>query len=197
MSLNHILLGLLRKPQSGYDLKALFDRSLNYFWPAELSQIYSVLQKMEERRLLTSRTESSAIGPDRRVYALTVAGREELRQWLARGPVFGDERFTYLAQVFFLDECDDLRETLGFVTQMRNAFTDRLAIYDEIERQWHAGSDEYPDLESAEGFHMHLTLRMGLHRMRAAVEWCDETIARVNARMQDRSKNMTKDRSIT
>ena len=48
MSLQHILLGLLREPASGYDLKAYFDSSVRYFWAAELSQIYPTLQRMEK-----------------------------------------------------------------------------------------------------------------------------------------------------
>ena len=37
MSLEHILLGLLREPASGYDLKAIFDERIQHFWAAELS----------------------------------------------------------------------------------------------------------------------------------------------------------------
>lgn len=194
MSLNHIILGLLRTPQSGYDLKAAFDRSLNYFWPAELSQIYRVLQKMEDDKLLTSEKQPSPQGPARRVYSLTDPGRDELRSWLDQGPIFGDERFTYLAQVFFLGEHDDLNKTQNFVTQMRETFIERLAIYDTIEQAWQSGHEHYPDLETSEGFHMHLTLRMGLHRMNAAVQWCDETLSRIEQRIKDQSIKET-DRS--
>ncbi len=52
MSLQHILLGLLREPASGYDLKAYFDKSVRYFWAAELSQIYPTLQRMEKAVLV-------------------------------------------------------------------------------------------------------------------------------------------------
>ena len=31
MSLDYILLGLLREPASGYDLKAVFDERIHYF----------------------------------------------------------------------------------------------------------------------------------------------------------------------
>ena len=32
MSLKHIMLGMLREPHSGYDLKKMFDGSLRNFW---------------------------------------------------------------------------------------------------------------------------------------------------------------------
>ena len=37
MSLKHIMLGMLREPHSGYDIKKQFEKSLKNFWRAELS----------------------------------------------------------------------------------------------------------------------------------------------------------------
>lgn len=195
MSLDHILLGLLTKPHSGYELKAMFDRSLNYFWPAELSHIYRILQRLEDGGDLQSWTEPSPKGPDRRVYERTAAGRRRLRDWLAEGPAFGDERFTYLAQVFFLGEHDDLRETLRFVTELRDVFKARLSTYRRIDREWRSGRGPYPDLASPEGFHQHLTLQMGLHRMRAAVRWGNEVISQINERIANAATDARTERS--
>jgi PadR family transcriptional regulator AphA len=55
MSLDPILLGLLREPASGYDLKALLDHGIGHFWAAELSQIYPTLKRLEKDGFLTSR----------------------------------------------------------------------------------------------------------------------------------------------
>lgn len=195
MSLDHILLGLLREPQSGYELKAAFDRSLNYFWPAELSQIYRTLKRLEADGLLKSRGEPSEKGPDRRVYSLSRAGRRALGEWLERDPVFGDERFTYLAQVFFMAECGDLDRTQEFVRQMQDAFDHRLETLQQIDKEWSSGDAPYPAIESEEGFHYHLTLRMGLSRLRAASGWCDETIERIEQRKKSRSRGDHKQRS--
>ena len=38
MPLEHILLGTLARPASGYDLKAGFESSARHFWYAELQQ---------------------------------------------------------------------------------------------------------------------------------------------------------------
>ena len=35
MSLDHILLGVLEEPQSGYDLKRWFDEVFSFFWNAD------------------------------------------------------------------------------------------------------------------------------------------------------------------
>ena len=80
MSLDHILLGLLREPRSGYDLKSRLDEAVRYFWPAELTQIYRILKRLEGEGLLRSRMVASDKGPARRVYSLTPAGRRTLQQ---------------------------------------------------------------------------------------------------------------------
>ena len=63
MNLDVILLAMLTRPANGYDLKAAFDKSANHFWPAELSQIYRTLKRLEESGFLKSRTELSERGP--------------------------------------------------------------------------------------------------------------------------------------
>ena len=86
MSLEHILLGLLREPATGYDLKNAFSENVRHFWSAELSQIYPTLKRLEQRRMLRSRVEPSPKGPNRRVYTLTGEGRTELLQLAASRP---------------------------------------------------------------------------------------------------------------
>lgn len=186
MSLDHILLGLLREPQSGYDLKAFFDRSLQYFWPAELSQIYRNLKRLERTGMLQSKSKTSKIGPDRKVYSITKTGRQELKSWLSDRPQFGDERFSYLAQVFFMDECHDISATEEFIREMRSEFKERITTYRKIDKEWRNCNSHYPALESESGFHMHLTLRMGMHRMTASVKWCDESLAAIQERQKEK-----------
>ena len=70
MNLDSILLAMLTEPATGYELKTAFDQSASHFWPAELSQIYRTLKRLEEAGRLKSRSEPSDRGPDRRVYRL-------------------------------------------------------------------------------------------------------------------------------
>ena len=50
MSLDHAILGFLAlEPMSGYDLKRVFDQSVQHFWPATQSQIYRSLGKMADQ----------------------------------------------------------------------------------------------------------------------------------------------------
>jgi DNA-binding PadR family transcriptional regulator len=180
MALEHVLLGILRRPSSGYDIKAHFDQVFRHFWAAELSQIYRTLKRMEDEGLLTSRAEPSAKGPAKRVYQVTAKGRQRLRQWLA-APELGDERLTYLSQVFFLDEQRDAAASLRFMRALREHFALRLAELEAVEAGWRA-DPRYPDALPDEEFHPQLTLALGLRKLAATVAWADESIARMEAR---------------
>jgi DNA-binding PadR family transcriptional regulator len=182
VSLEHILLGMLREPASGYDLKKLFDERISYFWAAELSQIYPTLKRLERRRWVRSRRAESKRGPGRRIYDLTPAGRNELRAWLAGPPQFGDERFAYLGQLFFMGELGDLHRTLRFLRSVREHFAAKLAALQSLERLWREADPRYPDRLPAEDFHVHLALRKGLLALESHVTWCDESIPRLAAR---------------
>ena len=183
MSLDHILLGLLREPTTGYDLKNAFSESVRHFWSAELSQIYPTLKRLEQRRMLRSRVEPSPKGPDRRVYSLTDEGRTELLRWVRGGPAIGTERFAYLAQLYFMDAIGDLDHTRGFMTALRDNLSRWLAQLRAIERDIVATHGDAPEHYSDRDFHQFAALRMGIHSIGSKVAWCDETLAAIDRRL--------------
>jgi len=182
VSLKHILLGMLAEPRSGYDLKKEFDKSLRNFWHAELSQIYPQLQKLEDEGLLTSKQKISSEGPPRREYRRSAKGRRELLKWLRAGPQMGKDRMSYLAQVYFLPEFDDPEESVAFMQELRDEVAKRLATLEQIEKEWQACDPRYPDELPDDEFHAQLTLALGLKRLTATLDWCDESIARMQVR---------------
>ncbi len=182
MSLKHIMLGMLREPHSGYDLKKRFDQSLRSFWRAELSQIYPLLQKMEKDGLLNSKADASDIGPTRRVYKRSAKGRSELQSWLQDGPAVGTEKIAYLAQVFFLANLNDHEKAIDFMQELRGHMAEWLTTLQATERDWRANDPGYPDKLPDEDFYPQLTLELGLAKVRANVEWCDRCIERIRAR---------------
>lgn len=185
MSLDHVLLGLLREPASGYDLKRQFQASVANFWPARLSQIYPTLKRLERKGHLRSCREPSERGPPRRVYSITKAGRAELRRWLRREPQRGTERFGYLGQLAFMDDLGDPAATEAFVRTLRAQMAEWLERLRAIEREIESecgGWDEVDD----ETFHSWITLRAGIQTVAARVRWCDETLERLGARARMR-----------
>ncbi len=180
MALEHILLGLLRQPGSGYDIKTAFEEAIGHFWAAELSQVYPALKRMEKDGLLNSEAVASDRGPPRKVYSITPAGRESLRAWLSARPAVGQERLEWLAQVWFMSETP--ARALPFFESLRGEFAKELAALQAIETNWRAEDPRYPDALPDDEFFMQLTLALGLKKLRAKVDWCDECIGRIAAR---------------
>jgi len=189
VSLEHVLLGLLREPASGYDLKAVLDNGIGHFWAAELSQIYPTLKRMEKEGLLRSRRAASKRGPGRIVYEITPAGRKELAAWLRNEPQFGDMRHTFLAQIYLMDELADLPHTLEFLEQLHSRWAPRLEALKSAEKEWARRDPGFPDDLSLAAFHQHLTLRMGQHAYQGWLAWCEESMRRVRARMRKENRN--------
>ena len=185
MSLENILLGMLRRPASGYDLKQNFEQGAKFFWSAELSQIYPTLKRMEKNGLLESRVEPSPKGPARRIYQRTVAGTQQLHEWLRGGPVIGVERFAYVGQLIYMSELNDLDETLSFVHQLREELDAVLQVLSLASEETETPSSEQDQMEI---LHDHISLRMGVHSLTAKVKWCDETIDLLESRLKKKGK---------
>jgi PadR family transcriptional regulator AphA len=183
MNLDHILLGLLQTPATGYDLKRLFDEGIGSFWAAEFSQIYTTLKRLEAAGDLRSRKEPSHKGPPRRVYEITPQGHETLAKWLRSPPVVGDERHSYLAQLYLMSALGDLSESLRFMTALRDHFASGLARMQHQERDWMEKDPRYPDALPPEHLHVQMVLRLGLIGGEARVRWCEECIDRLQARI--------------
>src|SRR3954469_11287039 len=85
VSLRHAVLGLLAiEPSTGYELAHRFDSSLSNAWHASHSQIYPELARLSEAGMVEIVGEGAR---NSRTYAVTEAGREELRDWmLSREP---------------------------------------------------------------------------------------------------------------
>ncbi|MDX1455923.1 MAG: PadR family transcriptional regulator, partial [Gammaproteobacteria bacterium] len=152
MSLDHILLGILKEPASGYDIKQEFDDVFRHFWGADTSQIYRTLNRLEKDEKLESWTEPSDKGPDRRVYRATETGRAALLEWLHEGPIFGTEKFTYLAQVFFLGEAANLELSERFFCALREQLGRTLEELEAAEAGW-SEDPRYPDELPINEFH--------------------------------------------
>ena len=182
MSLDPILLGLLREPATGYELGRLFNESVRHFWFAERSQIYPALKRLEGAGLLESWSAPSERGPARRVYRTTREGHRVLIDWLGSEPDLGRSRLPYLAQLFFMDELNDPDMTLRFIGSLRDAWRELLARYEGFERAFH---EEAGDVAAFDTQHLYqyATLRSGILKTQACLAWCEEISAYIKARV--------------
>lgn len=182
MSLRHILLGLLDQPRSGYEVNRMFETTMGHFWAVELSQIYTTLYRLQKEKLVTSHVEFSSKGPNRRVYNLTSKGNDFLLEWLGSSPEMGDERFSYLSKLFFMDRLGDSKSALTFMEELRKKFANRLEKLKEVETPMQEECSSIPENLPDELFYPFLTLRCGVMRLEASLRWCDGCIQRIKKR---------------
>lgn len=102
MPIQHAVLALLAEgPSYGYDLKARFEADIGPQWGSlNIGHVYQVLERTLRDGFVTVSRVNQDARPDRRVYALTEAGRNELEGWLDtpadRSGGFRDELFLKL-----------------------------------------------------------------------------------------------------
>ena len=179
MSLDHAILGFLQYgPLSGYDLKERFDLSVEHFWPADQSQIYRVLAKLDEQGYAKVKVVEQETRPDRKVYSITRAGREELHRWLTTPLEMDGGRSASLVQVFFSGQLAD-EEILAI---FRRAAEQRRAVLEELRKvpaQAHRVAQEIED--PREAWCWFLTLECGIRMNEAKLAWIEDVIARIGS----------------
>ncbi|MGH9138880.1 MAG: PadR family transcriptional regulator [Acidimicrobiales bacterium] len=126
--LRYVLLGLLHaEPRYGYELKAVFEHFLGGTWPLNVGQVYATLARLERDGLVECQVVPQDGVPDRKVYALTAAGREELQRWVGapdEGPVrLRDEFFLKIA----VRSLDDSPGAAALISRQRQAHLSALA----------------------------------------------------------------------
>lgn len=104
MSLQFAILGILTYfPMDGYYLKKVFDKSINYIWTANLSQIYRELASLEKKGYVTSSIKPQEDRPDKKVYSITEEGRKAFEEWLVDFPesLISPKRDEFMLRMLF------------------------------------------------------------------------------------------------
>jgi DNA-binding PadR family transcriptional regulator len=84
MSVSYAILGLLeRHPSHGYELKRSYDSYFGRGRPLPYGQVYATLSRLtRDGQVVVEGTEHGE-GPDRKLYAITVLGESQLKEWLS------------------------------------------------------------------------------------------------------------------
>ena len=157
-------------PGSGYDVRKFMEKSTGYFWQESYGQIYPILKQLADEGLATSHTEKHEGKPERYIYTLTDRGRQALQDWLAESVEQSVERNELLLKLFFGAHISR-QKNIEHVQVFRSFQSQLLAKYEGIERDLRAEAKEHAYLN-----YPLMTLRYGIHRCRALLEWCDETL---------------------
>lgn len=174
MALDHaILISLLERAGSGYELTRRFGRSIGFFWGASHQQVYRTLARMVDLGWVDAEQVPQQGRPDRKQHHVTDRGRAELERWLAEPsavPALRDELAVKLRGAAYLS---DLAPLVAEVRRHRDEHASRYAVYRQI-----AGRD-FPDPGALQGqrLHQYLVLSGGLRIERGFADWCDEILA--------------------
>ena len=164
VALRHAVLAtLLDDDASGYELAKRFDASVANFWHALPQQIYGELRRIEQHGLIRGRTVRQRGRPDKRVFTITEAGRQALREFAAAPTRPGALKEDLAVKVYTAGIADP--EALIAALDQRAAQS--LAKLERYQRQADAlaepdGADLGPSL----------TLARGIAYERENINWC-------------------------
>lgn len=180
MSLAHTILGLLTyEPKTGYDLKSFFDNSINFFWPASLSQIYRDLAALEDKGYVSHHIEPQEGRPDKKVYSITEDGRQVFQKWLHRFPATLSPtiRDQFAVRIFFGSQLsdDELRFQLTrFLKETLNELNSTAYVTGVVEK--------YCLFRPEDKLYWDILIKRHRMMLEAMVRWAEESIKEINAR---------------
>jgi PadR family transcriptional regulator, regulatory protein AphA len=164
-----VILGLLAHgPRSGYEIKAVVDRSTRFFWAASYGQIYPELRRLEREGVIQGEDAPSGRRA-RRIYRLTRAGREELEAWLVGPETTFELRDENLLRLFFADVLP-LEQALLLLEGRKRAYEEVLEALRAI--------DARPGVDPP---FVDLVLRWGIDYGEWGAEWCKAQLQRLSA----------------
>jgi DNA-binding PadR family transcriptional regulator len=135
-----LLAALSAKPRTGYDLIAVFDRSVGNVWHAEHPQIYPELRRMESDGLIVAREVPRGPNSTKREYRLTDDGLAELRLQASTPVEPGHERDPYRLKAAYLEYADPKGAQDQFRLHLEH-FTKLADHYEQILVTLHEGTD--------------------------------------------------------
>jgi DNA-binding PadR family transcriptional regulator len=149
-------------PLTGWDLNALAQVSVGFFWNMTRSQIYRELQALEQLGFVGVEETGSR---NARRFHLTPAGRARLKEWLNEPPGDSIERNPFLVKLFFADQMS-VRERKKLLTAARARHEQQLATLEGVVTM----AEELSPYAAA-------TATYGIAVERAILGWFDETTA--------------------
>jgi DNA-binding PadR family transcriptional regulator len=171
-TLGYAILGLLsREELSGYDLAGRMRARVGHFWQARHSQIYPELARLEEEGLVTHRIVEQRERPDKKVYEITSAGLDALKEWVTERPAPRPARDELVLKAYCIWLAEQEKAIALFRDQERR-HEEKLLEYEKVrawmEKEW----DEDILRTESPRFASYAALRCGILYERGYAEWC-------------------------
>jgi DNA-binding PadR family transcriptional regulator len=183
MALRHaVLASLLEGEASGYELSKRFDVAVSNFWAATPQQIYRELERLEADGLVRARLVKQRRRPNKRVFRLTGAGRDELRDFTAEParPTALRDDFAVKLQAVDIGDADAVRDALALRLDQARA---KLSLYERLREDLLDGRTEEEFLREAKRVGPYLTLLGGRLYEQTNVRWCEEVLDALASRV--------------
>jgi DNA-binding PadR family transcriptional regulator len=163
------ILGLLAEcPMHGYQIhQQIKEREMDYWAKIKLPSIYSTLTRLEEQSLITSGKEKVGNTPERTVYSLTPAGREQLgEQVLAFLREDDHPEWLFGLGVAFI--CGASREKVLEALQLRRQ---------NLEKHFEALAQEAANYKDKIPFNWYMLIEHAQKHKQLELDWLDQLIA--------------------
>lgn len=177
-----VLAALLEGESSGYDLAKGFDASVANFWPATPQQLYRELDRLAEQRLIRARVVRQERRPNKRMFSLTAAGREAIRQFTAKAPKPSVIRDELLVKVQAADAGDMPAVRESILERLRWARA-KVQRYERLRARMMDGRSEEKYLTEADRVGPYLTLIRGISFEEENIRWAEHALAIIDRRM--------------
>ncbi|MGI5460289.1 PadR family transcriptional regulator [Streptomyces sp. CA-249302] len=179
---NAVMAALLEGEASGYDLAKGFEASVANFWMATPQQLYRELERMESEGLVSARVVQQERRPNKRLFSLTEAGLEVLRDYVLDTPA---KPLAIRDELMVKVQCVDV----GDIEPVRAAIAERversaakLARYERLQERLLDGRTEDEYFTNAERIGPYLTLLGGLALERGNLRWGETALKRLDQR---------------
>lgn len=166
VSIRYLVLGLItQQPMSGYDIKR-FLKSLSWLIDSpSFGSLYPTLHALQDAGLVTVEEVPRSDKPPRKIYTITDAGRQALREWMDQ-PVLAEASLRTFVMHLILS--NNLSHT-GLIAHLQQRRS-HVATSQVTLRQMAESSDG--TIDSGQ----HLTFGYGLALATAELAWLDGTL---------------------
>ncbi|HSJ55115.1 MAG TPA: PadR family transcriptional regulator [Anaerolineae bacterium] len=128
MSVRNALLGLLQqRPRHGYELHDAFEAVMGgeENWDVKPAQVYTTLARLAAKGLVAEDGLEQGGGPEKRIYTVTAAGRQELQDWFQAPVKTEHQRDEFFVKLM-------LAMVTGLADPYRVIYVQRSSLYREL-----------------------------------------------------------------
>lgn len=177
MALRHaVLAALLDGEYSGYQLAKAFDVGVANFWHALPQQLYTELARLEREGLVTGRQVVQETRPNKRLFRVTDAGRDELEKFAATPSKPSFIRDDLLVKVQSADRIGTA-QVIEQLDERASAAEAKIELLDKLLRQMRGDADEAEFLRHGDRIGPYLTCLRGVAFEQGHRDWCLRTTA--------------------